>query len=781
MNGLLDALFGLDGLGFSDPESSLTFVRTIPAWGWALIVGGLAALVGLSYIRQQADARVRSLLAIVRVLLASLLLVLACGPELQKGNERVEEDWLVILLDRSRSMQIPDAPSAGGRITRDQQLRSALVAAADSFKKIAAEKRVLWLGFDSSAFDVSSPVDSDGVPLGPAQGRSTAIKAAIDSGLQRVAARPISGILLASDGRSADEPDRALLRLLESQRVPVFTLALGSDKALTDLAVRSVRAPDAVFADDFVTAQVELEQVGAEAPGARVELTDLATGEVLDQQDVEFSSNGRGAASLSVKLADAGTRRLGVRVRGDQEDLIAENDVIELAVEVVDRPLRALYIDGYPRWEQRYLKNLLMRERSISSSSLLLSSNRRYLQEGDVDVVQLPRSLEEWAQYDIVILGDLRPELLGQETLEQLREHVAQRGAGLVWIAGPGATPQAWRQSPLADLLPIALTGDRAIAAFEEPVTMSRTPQAEALGLFGLQLAGESGATEAGWPSVLSDPLSVWSQLRWAQRIEKSQVKPGATTLTTLSPITARRDDPTQSWPGVLLMRFGAGASVYVATDEIWRWRYGRGEDLPERFWVPLIRQLARASVARSNRSVLLTVTPEDALVGNPVRVSAELLDQSLIDMQLSGVAAEVVSADETRRPIRLDPQPHSDGRLLAGQWVPDTPGTFDVRLIDPLLADQEVTRTIRVTLPDDESRHPETNHPLLAELSERTGGRVLDVANLSNLEELLPNRELTVSGLPDVQPLWDRPVVVVILLVLLTLEWVGRRLIRLA
>jgi len=38
----------------------------------------------------------------------------------------------------------------------------------------------------------------------------------------------------------------------------------------------------------------------------------------------------------------------------------------------------------------------------------------------------------------------------------------------------------------------------------------------------------------------------------------------------------------------------------------------------------------------------------------------------------------------------------------------------------------------------------------------------------------------VVIASRPTVEPLWDRPIVLVVFLVLLAFEWVGRRLIRL-
>src|SRR5690606_20500107 len=95
----------------------------------------------------------------------------------------------------------------------------------------------------------------------------------------------------------------------------------------------------------------------------------------------------------------------------------------------------------------------------IDTSSLMLAPARRYIEEGDTLLGAPPRTSEGWEPLDVIILGDLRADLFSHEQLAQLREHVASRGAGLLWIAGPGATPQSWRGTPMEDLLPFTMEG----------------------------------------------------------------------------------------------------------------------------------------------------------------------------------------------------------------------------------------------------------------------------------------------------------------------------------
>ncbi|MCC6659405.1 MAG: hypothetical protein IT437_00830 [Phycisphaerales bacterium] len=798
MSGLLDRLFGLSGLRFGAEGVSLDLAHPIPAWGWALIALAGIGIASWSYWRLTGARWARALLAAGRALLLLLLVLLIAGPRLTRPNERIEKDWVLVLVDRSASMSIPDAPG-GVRRTREAQLRDILSSLSPALGSLGDERTVVWLGFDGGAYDLKTTA---GAPdLAPPTGRRTSLASALDQALQRAAARPVSGVVVLSDGRSIDEPSRAALRRLQADHIPVHTIALGSPVAVADLAIVAAEAPRIAYVNDTVPIQVRIESLGdaGTPPDATVQLVDKATGGVLAEQAIDPASWSAGVARvvLTTKPGVPGAPTWLVRVVPARPDLIGANDTAEVHVELVDRPIRVAYFDGYPRWEQRYLKNLLLREKSISSASLLLASNRRYLHEGDIPLAGPPRSPEEWASFDVIIMGDVPAGMFSREQLEQIKDHVAVRGAGLLWVGGPGSTPGSWRGTPLADLLPFSMpTGDdRGLRAWEEPVTTLRADAAERLGV--LQLAEGNG-----WPAGLTDPQTGWSQLRWAQRIDPRTVKPTAEVLAWAVPVSGAATPepgppgapPAGAAPLVLTMSYGAGRIIYVATDEIWRWRYARGEALPERFWLPLIRLQGRQRLARSSRAAILEASPRRAEVGQTVRVWLEMVDQALVDSagraEGLGVRATRVDADpgqpEAPTTLRLLPE-HGDGgadapsRLFSTLWLPPQAGRYRLEPIDPVLAGLGLATDAEIALSDDELRHPETNHPLLERLSSETGGRVIAPDQAAHLTELLPRRELHIAGTPDIEPLWDKPVVLAALIILLTAEWVGRRVIKLS
>ena len=791
-HGLIRWLLDLDVIPPDARGVRLVWEHAWPGWVWVVLLLGAALLSAWSYTRLLGPARGRAVLAVTRALLVVLIFLIISGPMLQQPRETVEQDWVLVLVDRSASMNISDVqapPSSAqsGRLSRDDQLRSLLHEHAQMWQQLAEARHVVWLGFHDATFNLPkvSPASRAAgfvapVDLGEPSGRRTRLNAALEQALQRAAARAVSGIVLFSDGRTTDPPTRAIISRLRSDKISVFAVGLGSSEPFGDLAIRSVEAPQRAFIRDEVPVVVELDQLGSAVGGAPavVRLIDETTGQELDRvqlPDWGDSIDHAVKVTMTARPLLAGEATWKVVVQSDQPDLVSENNVRTFRIELIDRPLRVLYVDGYPRWEYRYLKNLLIREKSIESSVMLISADREFAQEGNQPISRLPRSPEEFAPFDVILLGDVPASFFSPEQLDMIQDHVAQRGAGLLWIGGERYTPSTYAGTVLADLLP--MRGSLALRAIGSPVNMVSTALADRLGL--LRLASDD---HAGWPRELAEASFGWSRLHYAQRIEPGRLKPTAEVLAeTAAEFRGAR------LPLVIHLRYGAGQIVYVATDETWRWRYGRGELLPERFWVQIIRMLGRESVAGLGDSATLDVNPRRLTTSQVMRINLELLDSRLVQESRLSIAAMVETSDGTAiaeiELHRLDRSSRLDRDRVANYaatFVPGVSGQLRVRINDPTLADLKLEVPIEVYAPDDELRRPETDHALLEVLAAQTGGRMLAPDELDQLPSLLPNRSVRTIN-PITERIWDSPLAFGLLLLLAAGEWIGRKLIRLA
>jgi hypothetical protein len=348
------------------------------------------------------------------------------------------------------------------------------------------------------------------------------------------------------------------------------------------------------------------------------------------------------------------------------------------------------------------------------------------------------------------------------EQLSEVRRAVDERGIGLVLIGGPRNMPRSWAGTAFEDLLPF--TGPYELDRLPDPVNLRPTDVAARAGV--LRLADDP---KAAFPAELSSPDEEWARMEWAQRIAPSSLKPAAETLAE----SVQAIDGAQH-PVVVAMRFGAGNVLYVGTDETWRWRNGRGEAYPERFWVQLLRAMARPSLGLGSEEVRVAVDPQRCTVGDAVRVEVELP---------SGEGRATVILEASSEPggmVELEARRTESGTYEA-TFVAEQPGRWTIRPRDPELRARSGDGAVLEAVRDDaELRDAESDRPLLERLARETGGTVVDPADVAGLMARLPNRSVVTED-PIRDDLRTSPAALILVMMLLLTEWVLRRMSRLA
>ncbi|MEE2906526.1 MAG: hypothetical protein VX527_01710 [Planctomycetota bacterium] len=759
-------LFKLDSVPEGD-SLRLGWLAPWPAWLWVLVVIGILLFVAWCYRGVLISQTWRISLAAARIIILLLVAILLNGPVLESPRQHRTSDQILVLLDRSGSMVVPDVEvDSNNRISRQAQMMDLLERSEPLWRELAEDRNLRWFGFHSHAFERVPGTDSVVPELTDPLGEHTRIDAAVARAIAMSAGGPVSAAIVLSDGRSDHELRPRHISEIRAAGVPVIAIPLGSNQAVGDLVLEQVTAPGRAFTGDRVPIEVAVTRRGAASEAFEIVLQDRRTGRELDRTRIEPGESSRVEATLLGIPDVGGTATWRVMIEPEFSDLVLENNQNDIDIDLLDEPLRVLYVEGGPRWEYRFLKNLLLREESIESSIMLLSADSSFAQEGDRPLSRLPVTAEEFEDFDVVIIGDVPSGVMSPEQHLLLQEAVGNGGAGLLWIGGEVATPESWGSTDLADVLPF--NGPYDLPKIGSPVQIRPTGEADRLGVLQLSESGSSA-----WPNVLSDQQVNWSKLQWAQWIQAQQIKPTATILAE----TAYARDQDKPMPIVLGARYGLGRSIYVTTDETWRWRHGRGEQFGEQFWVQLIRHLGRASLSASRGLAELVPSHRQIPVGQILQIRMEVFDESML-LQLPDSISVAVMDAEDRLVTEVGLRRSTEQRdTWNGAWVPARPG--DVRLsID--LPGLQLESEVRVEDISREYQRPEADHAALASLAEATGGQVLQPDQVDLLKEVLPDRSITEI---DVQRagLWDAPIIFLLLLVLLTVEWTARRLLRLA
>ncbi|WP_254507894.1 hypothetical protein [Anatilimnocola floriformis] len=615
---------------------------------------------------------------------------------------------------------------------------------------------------------------------------------------------PIAAIVVFSDGGNNAGLDPTVAATVAADSlVQIYSVGLGSDKRPANIRVVDVEAPEKVFPGDKFTIKGYVQGVGLNSPALTAELvsTDAqGQGEKLeDEKTVNIGTTGQIVpVEFELKPEEQGVRLFKLRIKPDAREIEKRDNEKITKVEIVDRKTKVLLLAGGPTRDFIFLRNQLFRDKESTVDVILQSARPGISQDAHEILTEFPKEPDELFTYDAVIAFDPDWEALDDEQVELLEKFVAEKGGGLIVVAGPVFTPQ-WssrrkgdpRIDTIRNLYPVAFY-------FQGSATLS-------LGRFGsdkpwpLNFSREGEEAEFLW----IDDSAEASKRAWSQfdgvfgYYAVKDPKPGAR-------VYARFSDPDTALDNELPIYFagqfyGSGRVFFMASGEMWRVRSVE-DTYFESFYTRLIRWASEGRRLRdSSRGVLLT-DKDRALLGDAIAVRAVLQDAQFKPLHAEQVAATVIQPDSTRIPLVMKKTKDAERQgTFSEQFIALQEGDYQIELQHPAAADQILLRSVRVRMPALETERPERNDKLLIDLTDRAGGKYfvgLDAAlqgkwigqeknepNQSLVQFIKPQDQRNVlPGTPDRN--FDRLLMTWLMGLIcggLCLEWLIRRLSKLA
>ena len=550
----------------------------------------------------------------------------------------------------------------------------------------------------------------------PAQSSATDFTTALESILTAIPSEQLAGVLFLTDGiHNGDAAVEPVARQLGARGVHVSSVLVGSSYAPFDLAVADISAPESVFLGDKVRVRGVLN--ASQASGKEAKISLLLDGEKVDGTTIPISDDVfRREFALSHAPTNNGLARYELAIENIPGERFPSNNTWRVDVAVSDDRTHVLLVDDYPRWDFRYLRNLFYaRDKSVHLQYVLMhpdkiegvdvtnrppaaSASRPF---GEAEAGALPESPEEWRKFDVIILGDIGPDVLTPEMQTSLAECVQDRGALLVTIAGPRAMPHAFpTNSPLATLLPfdydadgvvVERNGERGTGNGERPdgSTVQRFNGSTVKRSNGQTVQRFNGSTvqrdfwtapekaysialtPAGrlhpvmqQSSSMSENEQLWKSLpkcHW--RFPILTARSGAEIIAYAEPeedgdavaeATTARNAAAQMEAErlrrerqaiIIAHNVGRGKVLALNTDESWRLRYRIGDVRHHRFWGQIIRwglgERLRSGTAQLRVGTeRMTYTPHE-----PVRIVARVLNPDFTPVTDAVLRAAVRSA----------------------------------------------------------------------------------------------------------------------------------------
>jgi hypothetical protein len=188
------------------------------------------------------------------------------------------------------------------------------------------------------------------------------------------------------------------------------------------------------------------------------------------------------------------------------------------------------------------------------------------------------------------------------------------------------------------------------------------------------------------------------------------------------------------------------------------------------------VQRLVRWVVDGVPDRVMVSAAPERVQKGEPIAISAEVLDPEYKGINDGQITAQITTPSGKVESIPMDWTVERDGEYAA-RFTPAEDGVHKVS-VGGSRTGKDVGRGgayVRVAPSDAEYFDAAMRAPLLERIAEETEGRFFRAANTSKLVEAITYSGKGVTVVEE-KELWDMPLLLILLLGLMGGEWVYRR-----
>jgi len=736
----------------------------------SFVAAGIAALIMgaaiFTYRTVGVNGRTRDRIVLTALRMLALALVVFClfRPTLVVKAAIPQQNVVAVLMDDSRSMQIGDWTN---NQPRAEFLRQELAANSSPLLKSLSDRfLVRTFRFSNTSARVNSVKDLN---FG---GSQTKIGTALDGVREELAGLPVAGIILVTDGADTTEGSLTNTLLnLKAEKLPVFTVGVGSAKLPRDIQIDRVSTPRTVLKGASLLVDAVITQSGYSGQTVTLDVED--DGRIVGSQKVQFPVDGSPAAvRVRATASTPGPRVFTFKVAPQPGEVVAQNNQRDALVDVRDTRERILYFEGEPRSEMKFINRAVADDKNLQIVTLQRTADNKFLRlgvdPGNVDELLggFPKTRDELFQYKGLILGSIEAAAFSADQLQMIADFVDRRGGGMLMLGGARSFGEGgYGGTPVADALPLLIDPKTRAA---EPTTFARIKvlptragQAHAV----TQIAGTEEASAARWPELpqvttINTPLSL---------------KPAATVLMNGT------DDRLRNMPVLIWQPYGRGKSIAFMAQDSWEWQMHASiplEDMThENFW----RQMLRWLVTDVPGPVEATTTTDRVEPGEAVTIEASVVDPTWVELNDAHVMARVTRPGGTTLDVPLQWTGERDGQYR-GTFVSTVPGAYEIAVDGDRNGKPVGTNSayVRAGAGDGEYFDPTMHEAPLRRIAEETGGRFYTTTDVAGLPEDVSYAGRGVTSVEE-RELWNMPIILVMLVGLVCAEWGYRRAVGLS
>jgi len=712
----------------------------------------------ITAVRRSARPRRTGTLETIRFVCVLFVSIMLLGPEWRTVQESDLQPEIVIVTDESLSMSTTDA-----RVPETMKSEEKVITRENLVDNLLASE--FWKPFEADSKNRVT-LSTFGAPPEETDPALRAMAGTdINDALQKVleAGRNLRAVVMLGDGDwNIGKSPVAAAQQYRLKDVPLYALGTGSQQRLPDLDLDSVNAPTYGIVGENV--QIPFTIQSSLGRDVRTIVRIRSDSGKERTEDITIRANSTHYDSILWRIEKEGASSLSLSIPATNGELVQSNNSRDFIISGKPESIKVLVVETLPRWEYRFIRNALSRDPGVDVDCLLLHPN---LGKGDgPDYIQeFPDDLEDLQKYDVVFVGDVGLSEDGESglTTEQanlIKGLVENQASGVVFIPGAQGNQFKLEETELYDLIPVILDRDNP-AGLSDSIDASMRLTSEGEKSLLTMLGDDETENEVIWQDLPG--------FYWQAPVVKA--KAGTTVLA----VNANRSNTSGRLPILVTSRAGAGKVLYMATDSAWRWRRGVEDLYHYRFWGQVARWMSYQRNMAAGERVRLFFTPERPKPGDPVFLSANAFSENGAPLTEGNVQIDLTAPDRTSQRIELAQDDASWGSF-SGQFKISQPGTWGVKAFIAGDDSASIETKIISQIDDIEKTGLPARFEVLEEMTKVSRGRLVTAAQLEDLVD-------EINALPEPQPLvdsiklWAHWLAPTILVILLSLFWMGRKL----
>ncbi len=692
-------------------------------------------------------------------LLSSLLLILILfNPAYRKVNYKEDKKRLAVVVDNSWSMNLPGDRNSETRI---ESLKAYLRNNENFLAKIEEDFYVQYYLFDQEL----KPSSLESIISSQPRGSATKIGRAIESLNKTKKKSAVDSAILITDGADKELSSEGFGKILNEIDFPINTVTPVIEKNIYDVWIEEIKSNEVAFRRYPFSVNVTIKSNKNEAVPIPVSLYEgdklVAIKEATLNKDSHEANVGFDLTPLSL-----GRTIYTVSVPVLSGELITENNQKPFFTDVIINKIRVLHVAGRPSWDVKFLRKALKRNPNVDLVSFFIlrdPSDLVFASERELSLIPFPVNeifSSELNTFDVVIFQDFhfQPYGIFGFHLNNLKDYVSRDGGAFLMIGGSNSFNSGnYGRTSVSDILPVELD--------YTPKTLSETISSRKF---------HPNLTDIGKSHLITRiiPNKAMNERHWDEMPDLE----GLNIVQGLTPSAMTLLSTADGEPVLAVENIGNGKVAGFMSDSSWKWNFaqsGEGNISPlyDKFWNRLflwfVNDPELSDVKISSDKPIYN--PGDSALIEITTLTSESINKNRLP---------TVTLPDGRKQ-EIDIESVSDNRYRS-EFKVEEDGIYRISIVPAGESGeyQNLTKSETIFIvepPEYEVKGPTENKELLKLIADKSGGEYISIWDSLDKLNLDTSKKKTITGYKT-EKLWDNPFIFLLIIGMLSSEWLLRR-----